>query len=61
MENGSLAHALAGEKTLGNRAMYSLCDVKPTPALSLIDKKAVLRTSPKRHEVSVRIQRLLEE
>jgi len=41
--------------------MYSLYDVKATPALYLIDKKGVLRTSPKRHAVSTWIQRLLEE
>jgi hypothetical protein len=52
---------LVGEKAMGNGAMYSLYDVKATPALYLIDKRGILRTSPRRNEVNAWIKRLLEE
>ena len=52
---------LVGEKALGNGAMYSLYDVKATPALYLIDKKGILRISPKRDELNAWIKRLLRE
>jgi hypothetical protein len=52
---------LVGEKAVGNGAMYSLYDVKATPALYLIDKKSVLRVSPKRNDLDAWIKRLLRE
>ncbi len=52
---------LVGEKAVGNGAMYSLYDVKATPALYLIDKTGILRISPRRNEVDAWIKRLLRE
>jgi hypothetical protein len=52
---------LVGKKAVGNGAMYSLYDVKATPALYLIDKKGAVRISPKRDEVDAWIKRLLRE
>jgi len=52
---------LVDEKAVGNGAMYSLYDVKATPALYLIDKTGILRISPRRNEVDAWIKRLLGE
>jgi hypothetical protein len=45
----------------GNGAMYSLYDVKATPALYLIDKNGVLRVSPTDDELEDWIELLLGE
>jgi hypothetical protein len=52
---------LVGDKAMGNGAMYSLYDVKATPALYLIDKKGIVRISPQRNELDAWINRLLSE
>jgi len=52
---------LVGDRAASNGAMYSLYDVKATPALYLIDKKGILRISPKRDELDAWIKRLLQE
>ncbi len=50
-----------GDRATSNGAMYSLYDVKATPALYLIDKKGIVRVSPKRDELDTWIKRLLRE
>jgi len=52
---------LVGDRAVANGAMYSLYDVKATPALYLIDKKGILRISPKHDELDTWIKRLLGE
>jgi len=52
---------LAPGRLAGNGAMYSLYDVKATPALYLIDKEGILRISPTRDNIDEWIKRLLEE
>jgi len=52
---------LVGKRAASNGATYSLYDVKATPALYLIDKKGILRISPKRDELDTWIKRLLQE
>jgi len=49
------------ENSSGNGATYSLYDVKATPALYLVDKNGILRTSPKRNELDRWIDQLLAE
>ena len=49
------------ENLSGNGAMYSVYDVKATPALYLIDKKGVVRVSPKKNELEKWITKLLDE
>jgi hypothetical protein len=49
------------KETTGNGAMYSLYDVKATPALYLIDKWGVLRVSPKDNDLEDWIKALLSE
>ena len=49
------------ENSSGNGTTYSLYDVKATPALYLVDKNGILRTSPKRNELDRWIDRLLAE
>ena len=52
---------LAPRRLIGNGAMYSLYDVKATPALYLIDKKGILRISPTEDNLEQWIKRLLAE
>lgn len=52
---------LAPGRLASNGAMYSLYDVKATPALYLIDKEGILRISPTRDNIDEWIKRLLEE
>ena len=52
---------LAPRRLVGNGAMHSLYDLKVTPALYLIDKKGIVRISPKRDNLDEWIKRLLAE
>jgi len=52
---------LAPDRLIGNGAMYSLYDVKATPALYLIDKKGILRISPTQDNLEKWIRQLLAE
>jgi hypothetical protein len=52
---------LSPARLIGNGAMYSLYDVKATPALYLIDKKGILRISPTQDNLEKCIKRLLTE
>ncbi|MFA5864418.1 MAG: carboxypeptidase regulatory-like domain-containing protein [Phycisphaerae bacterium] len=48
-------------RLVGNGAMYALYNVKATPALYLIDKKGIVRISPKRDDINEWIEKLLAE
>ena len=48
-------------RLIGNGAMYSLYDVKATPALYLIDKKGILRISPTPDNLDQWIKKLIAE
>lgn len=56
-----VADMVPAEELVGNGAMYSLYDVKATPALYLIDKQGILQISPIRDNLDEWIERLLAE
>jgi beta-lactamase regulating signal transducer with metallopeptidase domain len=49
------------ERVVGNGATYAVYDVKATPALYLIDRKGILRTSPTERNLNEWIEKLLAE